>query len=131
MTFTLRGFSARPEQVAARVGVQAQGLGSAGQVRRPDQSPLKRSYVLWRVSLPPSAPVYSMIPAIITHMGGERSILRVLREVAPEFVEVDLLLPVKDSQEQEGGFISKQDLACLARLGASISFSFTSRFESE
>ena len=126
----LRGFSARPEQVAARLGVEAQGLGSAGQVCRPGQSPLKRSYVLWRVSLPPSAPVYSMIPAVIAHMGGEQGILRLLLDVVPEFVEVDLLLPVKDSEEQEGGFISKEDLACLARLGASISFSFTSRFES-
>lgn len=72
-----------------------------------------------------------MIPAVIAHMGGEQGILRLLLDVVPEFVEVDLLLPVKDSQEQEGGFISKQDLACLARLGAGISFSFTSRFESE
>ncbi len=72
-----------------------------------------------------------MLPALIAHMGGEQGILRLLLDVAPEFVEVDLLLPVKDSQEQEGGFISKDDLACLARLGASISFSFTSRFESD
>lgn len=65
-----------------------------------------------------------MVPMIVTHLGGEENIQRVLREVVPEFVEVDLLLPVKNSPEQEGGFIANQDLACLTRLGATLAFSF-------
>lgn len=65
-----------------------------------------------------------MIPAIITRMGGEQGVLRLMLEVAPEFVEVDLFLPGKDSEEQEGGFIAKDDLACLTRLGATLTFSF-------
>lgn len=131
VTLTLRGFSAAPQWVAALSGVEAHGLGSAGQVRRLAQAPLKRSYVSWRICLPPSTSMFAMVPMIVTHLGGEENIQRVLREVVPEFVEVDLLLPVKNSPEQEGGFIANQDLACLTRLGATLAFSFLSHLTSD
>jgi len=61
--------------------------------------------------------MFPMIPAIIAHSGGEESIRSVSREVMPELIEVDLLLPIKDSLQQEGASAPTRILPALRDRG--------------
>lgn len=45
-----------------------------------------------------------MIPALWIHLGGMDSIREIKEKIKPEYLEVNLVLPVNDSEEQEGGF---------------------------
>lgn len=47
-----------------------------------------------------------MIPALWIHLGGMDRIREIKEKIKPEYLEVDLVLPVKGSEEQEGGFFA-------------------------
>ena len=126
-SLTIRGFDQLPEEVASLVGIAATSSGLIGTPAKSGAALLKRSYVLFRVELPPDTPLFHMVPAILEHMGGADHLAHVLSQVAPEHVDIDLVLPVKDLPEQEGGFISPTSIAELHRLGTTISFSFLNR----
>ena len=49
----------------------------------------------------------------------------------PEFFEIDLSLWIKDSDEQEGGFIDPKTIAMLSRLGVTLSFGFYTRNDAQ
>ena len=68
-----------------------------------------------------------MIPALFARVGGVENLLRVRQQVVPEFLEVDLAMWIKDSEEQEGGFIDLPTVENLAKVGATLSFGFYSR----
>jgi hypothetical protein len=59
-----------------------------------------------------------MIPALIERIGGADRLAAVKRSVAPEYLEVDIAMWIKDSEEQEGGFIDTAAIAMLAKIGA-------------
>jgi hypothetical protein len=65
-----------------------------------------------------------MIPALWIHLGGMDRIREIKEKIKPEYLEVDLVLPVKGSEEQEGGFLSPSTLAELSLLGGTLSFQF-------
>jgi len=51
-------------------------------------------------------------------------IREIKEKIKPEYLEVDLVLPVNDSEEQEGGFLSPSTLAELSLLGGTLSLQF-------
>ena len=120
----MRGFASNPEEVIELIGVPAESWGEAGARRTPTSAPLKRSYVRHQLSFPPGAPIFQMVPMLLERLGGTTQLTRIVARVKPEFVELDLVLPVKDSPEQESGFISTESIADLHQLGASLSFNF-------
>ena len=126
-SLTLRGFRHLPEEVVGLVGRPATKSGLIDTPAAPGKTLLKRSYVLFRVELPPDTPLFQMVPVILEYMGGVDHLAKVFSQVTPEHVEIGLVLPVKDSPAQEGGFISSASIAALHQLGATISFSFLNR----
>jgi hypothetical protein len=109
------------------VGIPAQSWGEAGTRRTPASAVLKRSYVKHQVDFPPDTPVFQMVPALLEHLGGTARLTDIIARVKPEHIDLDLVLPVKDSPEQEGGFISPESISSIQQLGATLSFSFLSR----
>ncbi|MGZ8886202.1 MAG: hypothetical protein ACXW1O_06500 [Halobacteriota archaeon] len=125
---TFRGFEGKPEDVEKLVGVKASGLGLRGNPIKPGVKTLwKRSTAKFAVEFPPSFLLCEMIPALLTHTGGVEHLCTVRDQVSPEYFEIDIVLPVKNSEEQEGGFISPSTLADLYRLQVSLSFQFLER----
>jgi hypothetical protein len=120
-SFTFRGFSLAPQEVEALVGLRATLGGVAGALDRGSKAPLKRSFVQWSVEFPENARVNEMIALLIEKLGGFEHIASVAQRVSPEETEVDLTLRVKDSEEQEGGFIEATTIAGLARISATLS----------
>jgi len=122
----LRGFASTPQQVESMIGVTASETGSQGQPVRPGvKTLLKRSFVRVSIQFPDGCRLDEMIPALLARVGGVDHLIETIERVAPEYVEIDLVLPVKGSDEQEGGFLPATTLADLGRLRASLSFQFT------
>jgi len=126
-SLTFRGFAMAPEEVERLVGMSASSMVTQGEPAKPGTRPLKRSVAQWSVEFEESTRMDEMIPALISRVGGVENLLRVRREVAPEFLEVDLAMWIKDSEEQEGGFIDLPTVEILAKVGATLSFGFYSR----
>jgi len=129
VSFTLRGFSLPPEEVESIVGLQATLRGAAGALDRAGKTPLKRSFVQWSVELPENSRMNTMIALLLEKLGGSEHIASVVQRVAPDHTEVDLTLRVKDSEEQEGGFIDAVTIAALARMSATLSVGIYRRFD--
>lgn len=127
VSLTIRGFPGSTEEVIALFGVAADSSGLAGTPALPGKALLKRSYVRFNVDLAPDAPLFQMVPAILDQMGGVDRLSECLRRIEPEYIDIDLVLPVKDSPEQEGGFIPPSSIADLQRIGATLSFRFLDR----
>jgi hypothetical protein len=107
------------------IGVAASETGSQGEPVRPGvKTLLKRSFVRVSVEFPDGCRLDEMIPTLFARVGGVNHLCEIRERVSPEFLEIDLLLPVKDSDEQEGGFLPATTLADLNRLRATLSFQF-------
>lgn len=119
-----RGFSVTPEEVENLIGVKAEKLGLRGVPLIGGVTPLKRSFVSYRVEFPEGCSLFEMLPALMLHMGGVDNIYKVKNIIKPDFFEIDILLPIKGSKEQEGGFFELESIAELHTLGATLSFSF-------
>ena len=61
-----------------------------------------------------------MIPRLFSHIGGLANAIAARDAIRPEFVEIDLYLPVKNSPEQENGYFDVQTIKDVAELGATI-----------
>lgn len=68
-----------------------------------------------------------MLPALIRELGGADHLATIRRTVRPESLEADLALWVKDSDEQEGGFVDASTIAALSRMGATLGIGVYSR----
>lgn len=121
----LRGFELAPNQVESMIGVSATESGVRGEPVRPGvKSLLKRSFIRFSVEFPDGCRLDEMIPTLLNHLGGVNHIREVRDQIKPEFLEIDMVLPVKSSDEQEGGFLPPKTLFELSLLGASVSFQF-------
>jgi hypothetical protein len=116
-----------PTQVEALVGVTATELGILGASRKPGTKPLQRSFARWEVAFSDTAPLDEMIPTLLDRIGGAERLHAAQQLVKAEFLEVDLALWIKDSEEQEGGFINAKSIAMLAKMGATLGLGFYSR----
>jgi hypothetical protein len=126
-SITFRGFEMPSSQVESLVGVPATELGSRGTSRKLGTTPLQRSFASWELVFADTASLQEMIPALLARVGGADHLQVVQQQVRAEFLEVDLALWVKDSKEQEGGFIDAQSIAMLAQMGATLGFGLYSR----
>jgi hypothetical protein len=116
---------ATPPDVERLVGVKAAVLGTRGDPVRPGVATiLKRSCAVFSLEFNASVRLDEMVPAILSHVGGVDHICSVRDQIAPEYFEVGVTLPVKGSEEQEGGFISTASIADLCRIEATLSFGF-------
>ena len=125
ISLTFRGFDTPPQEVQAIVGVEASSLGSRGEPVRPGvKSLLKRSFAKFSVEFPSGCRLDEMFPALMAHLGGVHHLCDVRDQVRAEFFELDIVLPVKGSEEQEGGFLPPTIIADLYLLKVSLSFQF-------
>ena len=126
-SLTFRAFEMPPTQVESLVGTPATELGLVGTSRKLGTRPLQRSFASWKVIFPDNTSLDEMIPTLLASVGGADRVQAVQEKVKAEFLEVDLAMWVKDSDEQEGGFIDPKTIAMLARLGATLSLGLYSR----
>ena len=121
VSLTLRGFDCSPDQAQALIGSRAESSGTRGLPTKPGRTPLSRSFVRYEVEFSEPPPMCEMVPAILAATGGVEHLCAVRDAIDPEFFEIDLTLPVKDSLEQVGGFISLASLSDLHRLRSTLS----------
>lgn len=120
-----RGFELTPEQAELAVGKKACEAGARGDPVNPGvKSILKRSFIRYAVSLPDTCRVDELIPALWSSLGGVERIQEAVDVIKSDFIEVDLMLPVKGSDEQIGGFILPSSVKELGLLGATLTFQF-------
>ncbi|MDF1779917.1 MAG: hypothetical protein P1U67_01350 [Alcanivoracaceae bacterium] len=124
-SLTFRGFERSPLEVVSLVGVEPSYVGTKGAPVKPGTSTLlRRSAVKFAVPFNEEVRLAEMIPAILEYVGGVTHMREVSDVINPEYIEVNLVLPVKYSEEQEGGYIESKHLGELYALGASLSFEF-------
>lgn len=125
ISLTFRGFDISPQEVQSIVGVTASSLGSRGEpIKVGVKSLLKRSFVQFSLEFPGGCRLDEMLPALMSHLGGVHHLCDVRNQVRPEFFELDLVLPIKGSEEQDGGFLPPSTIADLNLLKVSVSFQF-------
>jgi hypothetical protein len=124
-SLTFRGFEKCPSEVVNLIGVEPSYAGTKGAPVKPGvKTLLRRSAVQFTISFNNEVRLAEMIPAILEYVGGIDHLRKVSDVINPEFIEVNLVLPVKYSEEQEGGAIESKHLGELYALGASLSFEF-------
>ena len=126
-SFTFRGFDADPAEIEKLVGKPASLLVRRGESRIPGGSPFSRSAASWKIEFSDETRLDEMIPALIDYVGGIESLVEAKRQIASEFIEFDIAMWIKDSEEQEGGSIEATTLESLVQLGATLSFGFYRR----
>jgi hypothetical protein len=125
ISLTFRGFESSPQEVESMIGISAFSSGMKGQVIKPGfGGTFKRSAVKFSIDFPNGCRLDEMFPALMLHIGGITHVCAVRNKVSPEFLEVDIVLPIKKSKEQEGGFLSNESITAISELGATLSFQF-------
>lgn len=64
-----------------------------------------------------------MIPAILAHVGGLDRVRAVLEKISLEFLEVNLVLPIRYSEAQEYGYVEVHTVQDHGELGATLGLS--------
>ena len=124
-SLTFRGFSVNPETIQSLVGVQAKLLGLQGSPMRPGRPNVwQRSVAKFEVEFTENFPISEMLPSLFEHIGGIEHLCSIREKTSPDFFEIDMVLPVKSSNEQVDGFITTETLADLYRLQSTLGFSF-------
>lgn len=124
-SLTFRGIDLPPEEVERIVGVTAESWGVRGNpVKQGVATLLNRSFVRYEVSFSENCQLDEMITKLLEYLGSANHLSEAKEKIEPQFFEINLVLPVKYSEEQEGGFLPPSTLAELAQLGASLSFEF-------
>jgi hypothetical protein len=125
VSLTFRGFECSTEVIEELIGVQASEKGIRGGFVKPGvKALLKRSFVRFSVILDSGSRLDQVIPSLLDEMGGLSKLIRVRDSIRPEFFEIDILWPIKNSKEQDGGFFSSSTISDVANLKCSLSFSF-------
>jgi len=120
-----RGFEQAPAQIELMVGVPATKVGLKGNQIKPGvQTTWKKSVAKFTVEFPHGCGLDEMIPKMLSHLGGVQHLCEVRNAIRPEFFEIDITLPIKNSEEQEGGFFPPEVLGDLNQLGVTLSFQF-------
>lgn len=125
VSLTFRGFRVDPGMVERLMGAEAKLLGRAGSPVKPGiKGVLRRSFAEFSMDFEMSSRLDQMIPSLLDHLGGVENIVAVRDQISPEFFEINFVLPIKYSDEQEGGFISMETIADVFSLKCSLSFEF-------
>ncbi|WP_448110527.1 hypothetical protein [Pseudomonas lini] len=124
-SLTFRGFDLTLEEVDRIVGVTATQSGLRDNpVKQGVTTLLKRSFACYEVNFIDGCRLDEMIPKLLEYLGGAIHLRDAKDKIRPEFLEINLVLPVKGSVEQEGGYLPPRILAEIALLDATLSFSF-------
>ncbi|URM25404.1 hypothetical protein LLY42_15310 [Pseudomonas frederiksbergensis] len=124
-SLTFRGFDLALEEVDCIVGVAAGLSGVRGEpVKQGVATLLNRSFARYAIDFIDGCRLDEMIPKLLDYLGGVNHLSEAKEKISPEFFEINLVLPVKGSKEQEGGFLSPSTLAEIAQLGVTLSFEF-------
>lgn len=125
VSLTFRGFDMASEEVARLLGVAASRFGNRGDpVKVGVQTLLTRSYTIFSMEFAGDYDLNDMLPALLVRLGGADRLLKMRDEIQPEFLEINLDLPVRESEESQDGFLSAEVIADVFQLEASLSFSF-------
>lgn len=125
IALAFRGFDADPEFVQQLIGVKASSLGRAGRPVRPGVSTiLKRSFVEFSIDFENEIRIDEMVPKLLAYLGGIDHVVGIRQAITPEFLEINILLPIKHSDEQESGFFPIDVIASMFEMRCSLSFEF-------
>jgi hypothetical protein len=124
-SLTFRGFTVAPEVVQSMVGIDAKLLGEKGLPMRSNRSNVwRRSVAQFEIEFADDFPIDGMVPALLNHATGVENLCAVRDRISPEFIEVNLVLPIKFSESQDDGFLEIETLGDLYELQATLGFSF-------
>lgn len=125
VALTFRGFEVDPAQVEEMIGFKASEIGTRGAPVKPGvKTILKRSFARFSIDVEENCRLDEMIPKLFLYLGGVEKIESVRERISPEFFELDITLPVKYSDDQEGGFIPASVISDLFHLRCNLSFGF-------
>lgn len=125
ISLTFRGFDLNPWELESLVGVKASLIGIRGKpIKSGVMTPLLRSCVIFSIDFPKDRRLDEMFPALFAQLGGVNHLCSVRDLVRPEFFEINVVLPIKKSPEQEGGEFPPEIIKDLYLLRASLSFEF-------
>lgn len=125
VSLTFRCFKHSKEMIKKILGEGSYEIGMRGfPVKEKVQTLLKKSYVRSSIEFQTPPNIFEVIPAIIVHVGGVERIQSLKEQLLPEFFEVNIVMPIKSSLEQEGGFISIESIKDLYSMDALLSFEF-------
>ncbi|CAN7240752.1 hypothetical protein [Polaromonas sp. LjRoot131] len=125
VALVFRGFDRTAQEVANLVGVETQRLGNRGEPVKPGvKTQLVRSHVGFEVEFSDDYELCEMIPELLGRLGGVDHLCRVRDQVQPEFSEIHFELPVRESEESQGGYLSTAVIADVLQLRTSLSFGF-------
>ena len=125
VSLTFRGFEQSRERIAQIIGSDDYKIGLCGEAVKPGgKTQLKNSYIKFGVEFSSQPNIFEIVPAIISHAGEADYLCSVKEKIQPEYTEINIVMPIKQSLEQTGGFISKESINDIHRLCASLSFEF-------
>jgi hypothetical protein len=125
VSLSIRGFAGSTDVLTQTLGRQPSSSGLKGEtVRRGILQTLKRSYITYDQSFGSEALWDHVILELIDSLGGVASVRAAVAQLRPEFVQIDISVPVRHSEEQEDRYVSCEVLRVLAEIGADLTFSF-------
>lgn len=126
INLVFRGFTIDPKEIERMIGVTATAIGYKGEVIRPGvKTKLTRSYAEFLIEFPNGYLMVEMIPSLLKHLQGVENICKIRDLVDPEFLEINIHIPIRSSDAQEDGYIDLEDLANIYKLHATLAFGFT------
>jgi hypothetical protein len=122
VSLTFSGFKCSPSEVERQMGVRAGSMVLRGQPTKSGRATYRKSSIEFSIEVSADTRLVAMIPALLDHLGGVERILQVISEVQPEDVTIEFLLPIRNSESVEDGYIDRDSIAALHRLRASVGF---------
>lgn len=124
-SLTFRGFTTSAADVQALVGIDAKILAEKGEPMRSNRpNTWQQSVASFEIEFADALPIVEMVPALLAYAGGVEHLCGVRDQILPEFFEINLILPIRYSEEQEDGYLSLETLADIHRLRTTVGFSF-------
>lgn len=124
ITVSIRGFDQSPKALVAKIGVEPTLMIEKGESRRPGLPPLKKSVISFKTVVSENVLWDKVIDEALDRLGGVPNLEKILEEFSPEFIHVDIALPIRTSEEQEDGYVSSYVMEKLCKIKASLGFSF-------
>jgi hypothetical protein len=121
---SLRGFDAPVADVVAAIGTVPSLTGSKGQPLKEGYRPLIKSVVCYELPMSHETRWSEAIDALLNSLGDLDTLKAVIETFRPETVHINLVLPIRNSEEQEDNYITPETMARLVALDASVGCSF-------
>jgi len=124
VSLTIRGFTAPVAKLSSAIAAKAVLAGTKGKPAREGvKTILKKSFLLYEEKISASMLWDDAIELIINKVGGVELLSDVKLFFSIEIMHIDISVPARTSDEQEGGYISEGSIAKLKVLGSSFGVS--------